>query len=151
MRVHPIEAKSVVKDIGSLVYVGERVDSWILTPGKLFKVDSDGAILPVTIRHAPGYPLTVRGLGMVCDPSSLITCAETRTDAGVMPTPAATVVHRLDVYMLRSACSPDTSCRLVIDRETKSFHWEVPDGCGPEPCASQLGAFLDNIEITPCH
>ena len=46
MRVHPIEAKSVVKDIGSLVYVGERVDSWILTPGKLFKVDSDGAILP---------------------------------------------------------------------------------------------------------
>ena len=150
MRVHPARGKCVIKDIGRLVYVGERVETWVLTPSRIFKADGDGALVPITIRHAPGYTITVQGVELICDPSALEPSTDTQTP-GVVPTPAGTVVHRLDVYMLKSACSPDTSCQLVIDRETKGFHWEVPDGCEKGTCAAQLGAFLDSIEITPCH
>lgn len=150
MRVHPARGKPTIRDIGSLVYVGEQIDSWIITPTRLFKVDRDGTLLPITIRHGQGKMLKVRGLDLVCDPSTLVPNSPVES-AGIVPTPATNVTHRHDVYVLNTACSPETSCRLVIERATKRFHWEIPDGYKESHCADQLSAFLDSIEITPCH
>lgn len=135
-----------VSDLKSLIYIGEEKRSWVLGASMLCRVDSSGRLQALSITDREPTPFRARGVDLLCDRSSIHVIEEA---VRCVPPPSTHITHIYDRYATNRASSSPPLCQLFIERSTKAFHWEMPDGSSTSQVRQEMGAFLDAIEIGP--